>query len=173
MRTIKFRGKRIDNGEWVYGFLCQVFVLTHDFGKCYIIDNSLASFHINNTPQCSFEVDPGTIGQFTGLTDKNGVEIYEGDLVHGVLRIEVPSETVKDYEKIEMVNDGVVVFEMGGFCFKNLLTEAELKEHHKYYPESDTDGIGGLYNYMPDKSEGADPNWTNEIEVTGNIQDKP
>lgn len=70
MRVYKFRGKRIDNGEWVYGDLL------HNI-DCVKIREWEAD--INQIPK-SYVVDEKTIEQFTGLYDKNGREIYTVDL---------------------------------------------------------------------------------------------
>lgn len=65
-REIKFRGKRVDNGEWVYGHL-----------NGWVTDGKPVSAII--TPEEVFILDPSTVGQYTGLKDKNGKDIYEGD----------------------------------------------------------------------------------------------
>ena len=74
-REILFRGKRVDNGEWVEGYYALIideyhFIFT---GQYELVPRpDFNRFHVNTE----------TVGQFTGLTDRNGVKIFEGDIVH-------------------------------------------------------------------------------------------
>lgn len=88
MREIKFRAKRLDNGEWISGDLHLHTPLPH----------------IHSTRGDKAKIDTDTIGQFTGLHDKNGKEIYEGDIVKWTMtQIEVTEDGgYREYDSDEI-----------------------------------------------------------------------
>ena len=95
MREIKFRGKRLDNGEWEYGDLVHttndVLILPTDKGWE------------------QYKVDPETVGQYIGIKDRDGKEIWEGDIVMVGSRDEEYDEIVKGFPFL-------IMFNYVGFC---------------------------------------------------------
>lgn len=75
-REIIFRGKRLDNGEWVLGFYFR-----HEDGRVEIWQPGEFILAGRNLGGLWYFVDPSTVGQYTGMTDRKGTKIFEGDIV--------------------------------------------------------------------------------------------
>ena len=148
MREILFRGKRCDNGEWVQGYYIRAEHHWHNHGihKDWIICGASANggwFALHN----KYSVKAETVGQFTGLTDKNGKKIFEGD----VFRLD--DEVV-----------AVVIFQDG--CFR--LEEYGLRGA---FTESGFDECGGGWDVI----DCSPIDWytIKDMEIIGNIHDNP
>ena len=102
IENIKFKAKRLDNNTWVEGYFYS------ECGNAYIIENRQKESKLNRN--LTYQVDPSTVCQFTGLKDSEGKEIWEGDIVHDSY----------DLLCIDNLYEVVYIEEEGTFAFKSL-----------------------------------------------------
>ena len=129
MREILFRGKRIENGEWVYG--CYV----NQENKHIIFEKESTWHHY---------IDKNTLGQYTGLKDKNGTKIFEDDIVEVTIKYEEYDWDGK-YKKYTQKLIGKVIYEKNAFVINSKTRTLDFID--KKYVEIQRDGITYYYTY--------------------------
>lgn len=122
MREILFRGKRADYWDWIYGFYFHQ------------KDNPIEGHFIIDSKGFDQEVIPETIGQFTGLTDKNGVKIFEGDIL----------KCINPNDGEEFITDFIASL-VNGFTFKNVSLTRQLSFFDNDWPD-EIEVIGNIHD---------------------------
>ena len=122
MREILFRGKRVENGEWVYGYYAKSVWETGLLSNPIIRTSHQIWYDMDNRHQVYAEIIPETVGEWTGLTDRNGVKIFEGDIIKARYR---------EHNYPNNWSVGYVVFENGTFKMK--VTENNNAIKHTQY----------------------------------------
>ena len=132
IREVIFRGKRTDNGEWIEGSL---------LGIDWCDKPSTYSIAPNTPVSVFYSVIPETVGQFTGLTDKNGVRIFEGDIVSLVKHDGLIYKVVYVPCRYELVNSkGVNCFVLDIYKSENIEVIGNIHDNPELLKGGEGDG---------------------------------
>jgi uncharacterized phage protein (TIGR01671 family) len=141
MREIKFRGRRLDNGKWESGDLLENQgrnFIYHATSESTIEDNDDGHIVV-----VAVEVDPATVGQYTGLKDKNGKKIYEGDIINWLMH---------RMDRTGYIEEGRVEFRTN---------EQATVVINKFTTKDGRESVRNILNCL------------NDLKVIGNIHDNP